>query len=78
MKQKLHEIMQLTSFIIIILGLVALAVLVGAKLIDSISPKSFLILVGIVIVILRVDIWWMNRNFVDGEWIQKGGKQIKP
>lgn len=77
MKHKLNAAMQLTSFIIIILGLIALAVLVRARLMEIISPISFLVFICIVIVTLKVDIWWLNRNFIEGEWIRKGGKQIE-
>lgn len=78
MKHKLHEIAQLTSIIIFILGIIALIVLVVAMSNKSIKPGAFLSGVGFLTIVMLIDIRWLDRNFVNGQWIQKGGERTEP
>lgn len=72
-----HKLVQLISFIIFILGIIALVILVMAMSSKSIKPGVFLFGIGVTAIVLRVDIRWINKNFVEGEWIQKGRTSIE-
>lgn len=72
-----HKLLQLTSFIFLILGIIALVIMIMAMSNRSIKPISFLIYFGTAACLLRVDIYLLNVYYTDGQWT-KGGKEIEP
>jgi len=66
MKIKLFE---LFAFLILIFGIIAIIFLAASMTVDLISPGKFLLGVVLIGVILYRDSLWIDKHFVDGEWV---------
>ena len=66
MKIKLFE---LFAFLILIFGIIAIIFLAASMAVDLISPGKFLLGVVLIGVILYRDSLWIDKHFVDGEWV---------
>jgi putative flippase GtrA len=68
-KELLRQLFQLAAFLIFIFCLVAIAILIMAASNELISGVTFCGGLGIIFVIGYLDSKWMEKHFVDGEWI---------
>lgn len=64
-----NELLQLIAFLIFIFGIIAIVFLTASKAVDFIKPIPFLGGVVVTGVILWLDALWIDKHFVDGEWI---------
>ena len=64
-----YKIAQLLSFIIICSGLAAIALLTAAVAAELISTGVFIFWMAVSVAVCWRDVVWIDRHFVDGEWI---------
>lgn len=70
-----HKLMQLASFVFLIIGIIALIILIMAMSNRYIKPVAFLIYFCVAACLLRVDIYLLNIFYTDGKWSEGGVKR---
>lgn len=64
-----HKITAFLAFIILVAGISALALLAGALGNNLINICQFLGGTGVTVTTLFLDVKWIDKHFVDGEWV---------
>ena len=62
-------IQQLSAAILVVIGFIAYYVLINACFDKSINAGQFILGMAVTTLGLLIDILWIGKHFVDGEWV---------
>lgn len=64
-----HKLAELVAFFILIFGICAIILLTGAISTKSINGWWYLLWMVVTATVMSLDVDWIDKHFVDGEWI---------